>query len=230
MAETTKPKQNILVIDVGGTNLKIADSNHSQSVKIPSGPTMSASSMVTDVQNATKGWSYTAVSIGYPGPVGKGRPLAEPHNLAGGWVNHDYGKAFGCPVRIMNDAAMQALGSYEGGHMLFLGLGTGLGSALIIKGVIAPMELAHLPYRGGRTYEDYAGLRGLERMGKAKWRRHVLIVIDYFRKALEADYVVLGGGNARLLKELPEGVKLGANSNAFLGGVRLWNEYEQKEC
>jgi polyphosphate glucokinase len=185
--------------------------------------------MVTDVQNATKDWKYTAVSIGYPGPVHRGKPIAEPHNLAGGWVGHDFEKAFGCPVHVMNDAAMQALGSYEGGHMLFLGLGTGLGSALIIKGVIAPMELAHLPYRRGRTYEDYVGLRGLERLGKARWRRHVFIVIDLFRKALEADYVVLGGGNARLFKELPDGVRLGANSNAFLGGDRLWNEYEQKE-
>jgi polyphosphate glucokinase len=228
MAETTKPKQNILVIDVGGTNLKLADSNHAEPVKIPSGPTMSASSMVTDVQKATKDWNYTAVSMGYPGPVRQGKPVAEPHNLAGGWVNLDFEKAFGCPVRIMNDAAMQALGSYEKGHMLFLGLGTGLGSALIIKGVIAPMELAHLPYRKG-TYEDYVGLRGLERMGKQRWRSHVFIVIDLFRKALDADYVVLGGGNARLLKELPDGVRLGANSNAFLGGFRLWNEYEQKQ-
>ncbi len=188
---------------------------------------MSAPRMVRDVKNATRDWDYTAVSIGYPGPVRQGKPLAEPHNLGAGWVGHDFEKAFGCPVRIVNDAAMQALGSYEGGRMLFLGLGTGLGSALIVEGVVAPMELAHLPYRKGRTYEDYVGLRGLERMGKAKWRQHVLIVIDQFRRALEADYVVLGGGNSRLLKSLPDGVRLGANSNAFLGGFRLWNGYSQ---
>jgi len=180
--------------------------------------------MVRDVKNATRNWEYTAVSIGYPGPVRQGKPLAEPHNLGAGWVGHDFEKAFGCPVRIVNDAAMQALGSYDGGRMLFLGLGTGFGSALIVEGVVAPMELAHLPYRKGRTYEDYIGLRGLERMGKAKWRRHVLAVIDQFRRALEADYVVLGGGNSRLLKSLPDGVRLGANSNAFLGGFRLWND------
>lgn len=229
MAETTKPKQNILVIDVGGTHLKFIDSQHSAPIKLPSGPEMSAPRMVTEVQKATKDWKYTAVSIGYPGPVRLGRPLAEPHNLGTGWVSQDFEKAFGYPVRIVNDAAMQALGSYDGGRMLFLGLGTGLGSALIIEGVLAPMELAHLPYRKGQTYEDYVGLRGIERMGKAKWRRHVLIVIDQFRKALEVEYVVVGGGNSKLLKELPDGVRLGANSNAFLGGFRLWNEYPQKQ-
>ena len=190
---------------------------------------MSATLMVRDVKNATQDWDYTAVSIGYPGPVRQGKPLAEPHNLAAGWVGHDFEKAFGCPVRIVNDAAMQALGSYDGGRMLFLGFGTGLGSALIVEGVVAPMELAHLPYRKGRTYEDYVGLRGLERMGKSKWRRHVFIVIDQFRRALEADYVVLGGGNSRLLNKLPDGVRLGANSNAFLGGFRLWKEYPQRQ-
>ena len=223
-----KGPQNILVIDVGGTHLKFIDSNHSEPVKIPSGPDMSAPRMVKDVMKATKDGKYTAVSIGYPGPVRKGRPLAEPHNLGAGWVGHDFEKSFGCPVRLVNDAAMQALGSYEGGRMLFLGLGTGMGSALIVEGVLEPMELAHLPYRKGRTYEDYVGLRGLERMGKAKWRRHVLLVIDQLRHALEAEYVVLGGGNSKLLKELPDGVRLGANPNAFVGGFRLWNEYPQK--
>jgi len=227
MAKTAK--RNILVIDVGGTNLKFIDSRHSEPVKIPSGPAMSAPRMVTEVQNASRGWKYTAVSIGYPGPVRQGRPLAEPHNLGTGWVSHDFEKAFGCPVRIVNDAAMQALGSYDGGRMLFLGLGTGLGSALIVEGVVAPMELAHLPYRKRRTYEDYVGLRGLERMGKAKWRKHALVVIDQLRQALEAEYVVLGGGNSKLLKELPSGVRLGANSNAFLGGFRLWNEYSPRD-
>jgi polyphosphate glucokinase len=228
MAKTAKRPQNILVIDVGGTNVKIIDSHHSEAIKIPSGSAMSAPRMVAAVKNATKDWKYAAVSIGYPGPVRQGRPLAEPHNLGTGWVGHDFEKSFGRPVRIVNDAAMQALGSYDGGRMLFLGLGTGLGSALIVEGVLEPMELAHLPYRKGRTYEDYVGLRGLERMGKAKWRKHALIVIDQLSHALEAEYVVLGGGNSKLLRELPAGVRLGSNSNAFLGGFRLWNEYPQK--
>lgn len=223
-----KQKQNILVIDVGGTHVKIIDQEHSEPVKIPSGLQMSAAGMVAGVQAATKDWKYTAISMGYPGPVRHGKLLAEPHNLAPGWVGTDFEKAFGCPVRILNDAAMQALGSYDGGRMMFLGFGTGLGSALVIEGVLQPMELAHLPYRKGRTFEDYVGLRGLERLGKAKWRKHVYVVIDELRRALEADYVVLGGGNARLLDELPEGVRLGANENAFTGGFRLWNEYPQR--
>lgn len=229
MAQKTKPTQNVLVIDVGGTHLKFIDSHRSAPVKLPSGPGMSASRMVTEVQNATRDWNYTAVSIGYPGPVRQGRPLAEPYNLGAGWVGHDFEKAFGCPVRIVNDAAMQALGSYDGGRMLFLGFGTGLGSTLIVEGVLAPMELAHLPYRKGLTYEDYVGLRGLVRMGKAKWRRHVFVVIDHFRHAFEVEYVVVGGGNSKLLKELPEGVRFGANSNAFRGGFRLWNESPRKQ-
>ncbi|HWE49790.1 MAG TPA: ROK family protein [Bryobacteraceae bacterium] len=224
----TKRKQNILVIDIGGTNLKFLDSNHTTVVKIPSGTEMSAPRMVAEIQNATKDWKYTAVSMGYPGPVRQGKPLAEPHNLGPGWVAMDFQKAFGCPVRIVNDAAMQALGSYEGGRMLFLGLGTGLGSAMIIDGVLAPMELAHLPYKKGGTFEDYVGIRGLERLGKAKWRTHVLAVVDQLRQALVADYVVLGGGNAKSLKELPDGVRLGANSNAFVGGFRLWEESAKK--
>ena len=189
---------------------------------------MSAPRMVEEVLNATKGWNFSAVSIGYPGPVRDGRPLAEPHNLGPGWVGQDFEKSFGCPVKIVNDAAMQALGSYEGGRMLFLGLGTGLGSALIVEGVLEPMELAHLPYRKGKTYEDYVGKRGLDRLGKAKWRGHVITVIDQLRHALEADYVVLGGGNAKILKELPDGVRMGANSNAFLGGFRLWDKNSHK--
>ncbi len=223
-----KSKQNVLVIDVGGTNLKIIDSHHAEPIKIPSGVTMTAHNMVLEVQSATRDWNYTAVSIGYPGPVRGGKPQAEPHNLAPGWIGLDFEVAFGCPVRIINDAAMQALGSYNGGRMLFLGLGTGLGSALIVENVLQPMELAHLPYRKGQTFEDYVGLRGLERLGKAKWREHVLIVIDHLRRALCADYVILGGGNAKFLKTLPDGIRMGANSNAFLGGFRLWNEYAQK--
>jgi hypothetical protein len=227
-SKAAAPKQNILVIDVGGTNLKLLDSNHSESVRIPSGLTMTAQRMVAEVKNATQGWGYTGISIGYPGPVRQGKLLAEPHNLGPGWIDLDFEKEFGCPVRVVNDAAMQALGSYDGGRMLFLGLGTGLGSALIIDGVLAPMELAHLPYRKGKTFEDYVGIRGLEKLGKTKWLEHVLIIIQQLRNAMVADYVVLGGGNSKRLKELPDGVKLGENSNAFLGGFRLWNEYQQK--
>jgi len=222
MAKVAPKKQNVLVIDVGGTNLKIIDSNHAEPVKIPSGTEMTAERMIAEVMNATKDWGYSAVSIGYPGPVANGRPLAEPHNLGPGWVSRDFDQAFGCPVKVVNDAAMQALGGYEGGRMLFLGFGTGLGSALIVDGALAPMELAHLPYRKGMTYEDYVGLRGLERLGKARWRRHVNIVIQQLRNALVAEYVVLGGGNSKLLKELPEGVRMGTNANAFKGGFRLW--------
>jgi predicted NBD/HSP70 family sugar kinase len=169
-----------------------------------------------------KDWDFDAVSIGYPGAVVQGKPLNDPHNLGAGWVGFNFKKAFGCPVRIVNDAAMQALGSYKRGRMLFLGLGTGLGSALIVDGVLEPMELAHLPYKKGRTYEECVGKKGLKRMGKKKWRRHVEDVIERFRVALNVDDVVIGGGNAKLLKELPEGVRRGANTNAFIGGFRLW--------
>jgi predicted NBD/HSP70 family sugar kinase len=220
------PKQNILVIDVGGTNLKLIDSNHAEPLKIPSGTAMTAARMVEEVRNATKDWGCTAISMGYPGPVVAGKLLAEPHNLGPGWIDMDFEKELGLPLRVVNDAAMQALGSYDGGRMLFLGLGTGLGSALIVDGALAPMELAHLPYRKGKTFEDYTGIRGLEKLGKEKWIEHVFIIIDMLRKALVADYVVLGGGNSKKLKELPEGVKLGANSNAFLGGFRLWTDYK----
>lgn len=219
-----KQKQNILVIDVGGTNLKLIDSNRPEPLKIPSGTAMTAKRMVEEVKNATQEWGYSCISIGYPGPVRHGKILAEPHNLGPGWISTDFEKEFGVPVKIVNDAAMQALGSYDGGRMLFLGLGTGLGSALIVDGVLEPMELAHLPYKKGKTYEDYVGIRGLKRLGKARWREHVNTVIEQLRHALEADYVVLGGGNSKQLKELPEGVKLGQNSNAFLGGFRLWED------
>jgi polyphosphate glucokinase len=214
----------VLVIDVGGSHVKVHASGRKGEVKIVSGPRMTAALMVKDVLAATKDWDYSAVSIGYPGSVLHGLPLAEPHNLGPGWVKFNFEKAFGCPVRLVNDAAMQALGSYEGGRMLFLGLGTGLGSALIVDGVIEPMELAHLPYKKGRTYEDYVGERGLERLGKKKWRRHVFDVVERLKSALEADYVVIGGGNARLLKALPPGARLGDNENAFRGGFRLWQQ------
>lgn len=212
------------MIDVGGTHVKIRDQRHRQLVKIDSGPKMTARQMVQDVKRSTAGWEFSAISIGYPGPVLNGRPVAEPHNLGPGWVGFDFQRAFGCPVKILNDAAMQAIGSYEGGRMLFLGLGTGLGSAFIVDGILEPMELAHLPYKNGRTYEDYIGLRGLERLGRKKWQRNVERVVEQLKGALEADYVVLGGGNAKLLKEMPEGARPGDNANAFKGGVRLWSK------
>ena len=212
----------VLAIDVGGTHVKVLASGRKQHLQIDSGPTLTPKKMVAAVRAATVGWKYEAVSIGYPGPVVHGHPVAEPHNLARGWVGFDFRKAFGRPVKVINDAAMQALGSYRGGRMLFLGLGTGLGSALIVDGVLEPMELAHLPYKNGRTYEDYVGLAGLKRLGKKKWRRHVADVVEQLEKALQADYVVLGGGNAKLLNRLPPGARLGDNANAFIGGFRLW--------
>ena len=215
----------ILVIDIGGTHVKVLATGHRQRVEFPSGPKMTPAKMVAAVWAATAGWKYDAVSIGYPGPVVHGHPLCEPHNLGPGWVGFDFKKAFGGrPVKIINDAAMQALASYKGRRMLFLGLGTGLGAALIVDGVLEPLELAHLPYQKGRTYEDYLGLAGLKRLGKRKWRRHVNEVVKLFKAALEADYVVLGGGNARLLKKLPPGSCLGNNANAFRGGYRLWSK------
>lgn len=218
------PKKNILVIDVGGTHIKLFATGQKEAVKIDSSPNMTAKKMVKSVREATKDWNYAAVSIGYPAPVVHGHPLSEPHNLGGGWVGFDFRKAFGVPVKIVNDAAMQALGIYRGGRMLFLGLGTGLGSAMIVDGLLEPMEVAHLPYKKGRTYEDYAGLRGLKRMGKKKWRRYVARIAEELKNALQADYVVLGGGNAKLLKDVPEGCRLGDNSSAFTGGFRLWDE------
>jgi len=212
----------VLVIDVGGTHVKVLATGHKNEIKIASGPKMTAADMIRAVKNATAGWEYNAVSIGYPGPVVHGRPLLEPHNLGGGWVRFNFEHTFGCPVKLVNDAVMQAVGSYEGGRMLFLGLGTGLGSAMIVDGIAEPMELAHLPYKKHGTYEDYVGERALERFGKKKWRREVADVIERLKAALEPDYVVLGGGNARLLKKLPPGCRWGDNLNAFRGGFRLW--------
>ena len=216
----------ILVVDVGGTHVKILASGHKTPVKIDSGPKMTPKKMVQQVQKAASDWSYEVVSLGYPGPVVHGHPLSEPHNLGRGWVGFNFHKAFGCPVRILNDAAMQAMGIYHGGRMLFLGLGTGLGSAMIVDGVLEPMEVAHLPYKKGRTYEDYLGLRGLKRLGKKKWRKHVKDVVKQLKAALEADYVVLGGGNVKLMKKLPSGCELGSNATAFIGGRRLWEQSE----
>lgn len=214
----------VLVIDIGGTHIKIASTDHLVPIKIVSGPSMTAKQMVADVLGATRDWQYDAISIGYPGPVVHDRPLAEPHNLASGWVGFPYQTAFPKPIRFINDAAMQALGGYTGGKMLFLGIGTGLGSALIADNVVIPLELAHLPYKKGQTYEEYIGLAGLERRGRKEWRVSVLDVVARFRAAFVADYIVLGGGNAKLMRKLPDGVLLGANSNAIAGGIALWQQ------
>jgi polyphosphate glucokinase len=214
----------ILVVDIGGTHIKFLSSGHKTKLEFPSGPKMTPKKMVAGIKQAAAGWEYDVVSIGYPGPVVHNRPVAEPHNLAPGWVGFHFQKAFGKPVKMINDAAMQALGSYEGGRMLFLGLGTGLGSAVVVNGDIEPLELAHLPYKKGRTYEDYLGIAGLERLGKKKWRRAVVDVMDKFKTALQMDYVVLGGGNAKQFKEPPSGARLGDNDNAFRGGFRLWKK------
>jgi polyphosphate glucokinase len=212
----------VLAIDIGGTHVKILISGETEKRAVPSGPTLTPRRMVTAVKRLAKGWTYDVVAMGYPGPVLHNRPMLEPHNLAPGWVGFDFARGFGKPVRILNDAAMQALGSYKGGRMLFLGLGTGLGTALVIDGRVEPLELAHLPYKKGKTFEDYVGLRGLERLGKKKWRREVAAVIKQLRGAMQADYVVVGGGNAKKLDGVPKGVELGDNANAFLGGFRMW--------
>lgn len=212
----------ILVVDVGGTHVKVLATGHRKLVQISSGPKMKPAKMVAAVRAATVDWKYDAVSIGYPGPVVHGRSISEPGHLGRGWVGFDFKKAFDRPVRIINDAAMQALGSYQGGRMLFLGLGTGLGSAMIVDNVLEPLELGHLPYKKGRSYEYYVGLAGLERQGKKKWRHQVKEVVRQLKEAMQADYVVLGGGNAKLLKKLPPGARLGNNANAFRGGYRLW--------
>ncbi len=220
---------NVLAVDVGGTHVKVLCSGESEPRKFPSGPKMTAQEMVVGVKAIAAGWLFDAVSIGYPGPVLHGRPAAEPHNLGGGWVGFDFAEAFGKPAKIVNDAAMQALGSYEGGRMLFLGLGTGLGSAMIVDGIIEPLELAHLPYKK-KTYEDYVGERGLERLGKKKWARNVFEVVDVFSKAMEPSDVVLGGGNVEKLEELPPGCRRGNNANAFTGGFRLWDGARKEEA
>jgi polyphosphate glucokinase len=212
---------NVLVIDVGGTHVKILATDQKAPQKFVSGPKMTAKQMVSTVKKLAAGWKYDVVSIGYPGPVVHGRILHEPHNLGFGWVKFDFEKAFGCRVKVLNDAAMQALGSYKGGSMLFLGLGTGLGSAMIVDGLLEPMELGHLPYRKA-TYEDYVGIRGLKRFGKKKWRKYVVDVVERLATALEPDDIVLGGGNVKQLDELPKGCREGDNANAFVGGFRQW--------
>jgi polyphosphate glucokinase len=219
---------NVLVIDIGGNNVKILATGQNESRGFPSGPTLTPKRMVAGVKKLARGWQYDVVSMGYPGMVVRNRPLAEPHNLGRGWVGFDFEAAFKHPVKVINDAAMQALGSYKGGKMLFLGLGTGLGSTMIVNGIIEPMELAHLPYKKG-TYEDYVGARSLEKRGKKKWRRHVADVVERLTGALEPDDVVLGGGNVKKLKELPKGSREGDNANAFLGGFRMWEKAEGQQ-
>lgn len=217
----------VLSIDVGGTHVKILATGQSEPRKFVSGPKMTPEKMVAGVKKLAADWKYEVISIGYPGPVLHGKPVAEPSNLAAGWVGFDFAGAFGCPIKLMNDAAMQALGSYQGGKMLFLGLGTGLGSAMIVDSIVEPMELAHLPYKKA-TYEDYVGLRGLKKNGRHKWRKNVDDVVERLVTALEPDDVVLGGGNAKLLKELPPRCRMGDNANAFLGGFRLWEKKAPK--
>ncbi len=217
-------RRKILVVDVGGTNLKVLATGKRERRAVASGPKMTARQMVAAVKQLTRDWSYDVVSIGYPGPVMHGKPVAEPRNLGPGWVGFDFHNAFGKPVRVVNDAAMQALGSYEGGNMLFLGLGTGLGSAMVVDGLLEPMEIAHLEYKKGKTFEDYVGLRGLKRLGQKRWREAVSDVVERLATALEADYVVLGGGNAKLFKRAPRAARLGDNSNAFRGGFLLWKD------
>jgi len=206
---------------VGGTHVKILATGEDTPRKLPSGPSLTASQMVSSVKKLARGWDYHVVSIGYPGPVLQHRPVAEPHNLGPGWVGFDFEKAFGCPVKVINDAAMQALGSYKSGKLLFLGLGTGLGTTMVVNGAVEPMELGHLPYKKA-TYEDYVGLRGLEKYGKKKWRQYVEDVVARLIAALQPDDVVLGGGNVKKLKKLPKGCRAGDNANAFVGGFRLW--------
>jgi polyphosphate glucokinase len=214
---------NVLVVDVGGSNVKILVTGQNERRKFSSGPKMTAKQMVTGVRKLAMDWKYGVVSIGYPGPAHRGRAVSEPPNLALGWVGFDFQSAFGCPVKLINDAAMQALGSYRGGKLLFLGLGTGLGSAMVVDGMVMPMELAHLPYKKG-AYEDYVGADGLKNRGKKKWRKHVAEVVSHLVAALQPDDVVLGGGNVEKLKELPPGCRAGNNTNAFLGGFRMWED------
>jgi len=212
----------VLVIDIGGSHVKLFVTGRPGRIKIPSGPTLTPRQMVQGVRAATVGWRYDVVTIGYPGAVVRGRIAREPINLGPGWVRYNFARALDRPVRIINDAAMQAVGSYRGRSMLFLGLGTGLGTTLVRDGVVVPLEVAHLPYRDGKTYEEYIGEAGLLALGRRRWRRHVAIVVHLMLEALVADYAVLGGGNVRLLDELPPRSRRGNNANAFRGGERLW--------
>lgn len=217
-----KAPRRILVLDVGGSHVKLSISGSDREQKFVSGPQMTAAAMVKQLRKLVSRHEYEVVSIGYPGLVFHGRIAAEPFNLGHGWVGFDFEAAFGKPVRVINDAAMQAVGSYTGGRMLFLGLGTGMGATLILEGTVEPMEIGHLPYKDGRTFEGCVGQRGLKRLGKKKWRKIVSEVVEQLSNSLEVDYVVLGGGNARLLKDLPKRARVGDNSNAMIGGRLIW--------
>jgi polyphosphate glucokinase len=214
--------RSVLVLDVGGTHVKVLSVGRPDPIKIPSGSKMTPRAMVDAVREATTKWNYRVISIGYPGVVTDGQPTEEPQHLGHGWVGFDFEKALSHPVRIINDAALQALGAHSGGRMLFLGLGTGLGSAMVVNGTVIPMELGHLPYRRGRSYEDYVGEAWLQKHGKRKWRKHVDDVVALFRAALEPEDVVIGGGNARLLGPLPPNTRIASEEAAVKGGVRLW--------
>ena len=220
----------VLVLDIGGTHVKVYRTGGLAPVRIDSGRAMTPKKLVQAVQEATHGWKYDVVSIGYPGPVVHGTPLRDPLHLGKGWVGFDFQKAFGRPVKVVNDAAMQALGSYRGGRMLFLGLGTGLGSALIVDGLLEPMELAHLPYKHGKTFEDYVGTAALKRLGEKKWTRNVYDVVARLKDALQADYVVLGGGNAKRVTPFPAGTFRGENECAREGGLRMWHVHARSKA
>lgn len=236
MKSTTKPEaaknaekaKNVLVIDIGGTHVKLLATGQKEKREFESGPKLTPKRMVSTIIKMTADWKYDVVSIGFPGPVLRGRPLTEPWNLGKGWVGFNFAAAFKKPAKVVNDAVMQALGGYRRGRMLFLGLGTGLGSAYIVDGAVEPMELAHLPYKKG-TFEDYVGIRGLEKYGKKKWRRLVADVVERLVAALEPDEVVIGGGNVARLKKLPPRCRAGDNANAFKGGFRLWEETEVEQ-
>jgi predicted NBD/HSP70 family sugar kinase len=222
MKRRSNKKQKILVLDVGGSHVKCIATGHERSVKFKSGPRLTPDQMVPKVREITEGWSFDVVSIGYPGVVRRGKIVRDPHNLGPGWVDFDFQAAFGHPVKLINDAAMQAFGGYQGGTMLYLGFGTGMGSALIVDDVIMALELGHLPYVGGHTYEDHVGEKARKRLGNKLWRREVVKVVECFRQALLPDYIVLGGGNATHLNRLPPDTRLGENADALLGGYRLW--------
>jgi polyphosphate glucokinase len=217
----------VLVLDIGGTHVKVYSTGRREAVKIESGPTMTPRELVKAVKANTSGWKYDVISVGYPGPVVHGKPLSEPANLGKGWIGFNFEKAFGRPVKLINDAAMQALGSYRGGRMLFLGLGTGLGSALVVDGVLEPMELAHLPYKHGKTFEEFVGTAALKRVGEKKWIKNVFDVVEQLKNALQPEYVVLGGGNSKRLKTLPPETICGNNEDARKGGLRLWDRTRQ---
>jgi polyphosphate glucokinase len=217
------PEHHVLAVDVGGSHVKALLSSETERRRFESGPNLTAQEMATGVLRIVEGWAFDRVSVGIPTPVRGGKPIAEPVNLGDGWVGFDYEGAFGVPTQVVNDAVMQAIGSYEGGRMLFLGLGTGLGSALIVEGVVEPLELGHLPYKK-QTFEDYVSDGALGRRGKKKWQKDVFDVVERLSAAIEPDYVVIGGGGVDKLDELPPKCRRGDNTDAFLGGFRLWED------